>query len=154
MLAPGPPGAAIGPWGTAVRVRHNAGMQTIDFELDREYVALNDLLHLAGIAGTGGMGKAIVASGDVFVDGVQELRKTAKIRAGQVVRQHVLVEGGQLGCGSCLAGERTCGLTVVETGGGQCLLGGSVAFGDVGDTLRQRIHHRGVRNDVDEKAER
>jgi ribosome-associated protein len=27
----------------------------------------------------------IVASGEVSVDGVQELRKTAKIRAGQVV---------------------------------------------------------------------
>ena len=61
-------------------------MQRIDFELDRDHVALNDLLHLTGIAGTGGMGKAIVAAGDVFVDGVQELRKTAKIRAGQTVR--------------------------------------------------------------------
>lgn len=61
-------------------------MQRIDFELDRDHVALNDLLHLVGVAGTGGMGKAIVAGGDVFVDGVQELRKTAKIRAGQVVR--------------------------------------------------------------------
>jgi ribosome-associated protein len=32
------------------------------------------------------MGKQVVASGAVSVDGVQELRKTAKIRAGQVVR--------------------------------------------------------------------
>jgi ribosome-associated protein len=86
MLAPGPGHAAIGPWGIPPPLRHNAGMQIIDFRLDRDHVALNDLLHLAGIAGTGGMGKAIVAAGDVFVDGVQELRKTAKIRAGQVVR--------------------------------------------------------------------
>jgi ribosome-associated protein len=74
----------LGP--SAAPLRQNGGMQRIDFELDRDHVALNDLLHLTGIAGTGGMGKAIVAAGDVFVDGVQELRKTAKIRAGQTVR--------------------------------------------------------------------
>lgn len=61
-------------------------MQSLDFELDRDYVELNQLLKLAGIADSGGQGKAIVASGAVHVDGVQELRKTAKIRAGQVVR--------------------------------------------------------------------
>lgn len=86
MLRCPAPGRAIGPWAIAGRLRHNGGMQRIDFELDRDHVALNDLLHLTGLAGTGGMGKAIVASGDVFVDGVQELRKTAKIRAGQTVR--------------------------------------------------------------------
>ncbi|MDY0022675.1 RNA-binding S4 domain-containing protein [Arenimonas caeni] len=61
-------------------------MTRIDFELDREFVALNDLLRLAGLCDSGGMGKAIVASGEVTVDGEVELRKTAKIRAGQVVR--------------------------------------------------------------------
>ncbi|KFN48628.1 RNA-binding S4 domain-containing protein [Arenimonas composti] len=61
-------------------------MPTIDFELDRDHVALNDLLHLTGVVDTGGMGKALVASGAVEVDGALELRKTAKIRAGQVVR--------------------------------------------------------------------
>ncbi|GHH48449.1 MULTISPECIES: RNA-binding S4 domain-containing protein [Gammaproteobacteria] len=61
-------------------------MQTLDFELDREYVELNQLLKLAGIADSGGQGKAIVASGAVRVDGEVELRKTAKIRGGQVVR--------------------------------------------------------------------
>ena len=61
-------------------------MKRIDFELDREFVALNDLLRLAGLCDSGGMGKAIVASGEVTVDGAVELRKTAKIRAGQVVR--------------------------------------------------------------------
>ena len=66
--------------------RRGFPMQIIEFALDRNHVALNDLLHLTGVAGTGGMGKAMVAAGDVFVDGVQELRKTAKIRAGQVVR--------------------------------------------------------------------
>ena len=61
-------------------------MTRIDFDLDREYVALNDLLRLAGLCDSGGMGKALVASGQVTVDGQVELRKTAKIRAGQVVR--------------------------------------------------------------------
>lgn len=65
---------------------YTARMQTIDFDLDRDHVELNQLLKLAGIADSGGQGKAIVASGEVTVDGVVELRKTAKIRAGQVVR--------------------------------------------------------------------
>ena len=60
-------------------------MQTFDFELDGEYVELNQLLKLAGLAASGGEGKQIVASGAVYVDGAQELRKTAKIRAGQTV---------------------------------------------------------------------
>jgi ribosome-associated protein len=61
-------------------------MNLIDFELDREFVELNQLLKLAGLCDSGGMGKAIVASGAVTVDGEVELRKTCKIRAGQVVR--------------------------------------------------------------------
>ncbi len=60
-------------------------MDTIDFELDRDFVELNQLLKLTGVADSGGQGKAIVAGGEVRVDGVQELRKTAKIRAGQTV---------------------------------------------------------------------
>ena len=60
-------------------------MHTIDFDLDREHVELNQLLKLVGLADSGGQGKAIVANGEVCVDGVQELRKTAKIRAGQTV---------------------------------------------------------------------
>ena len=59
---------------------------SIEFPLEREFVELNQLLKLAGLCDSGGMGKQIVASGEVTVDGVQELRKTAKIRAGQVVR--------------------------------------------------------------------
>ena len=60
-------------------------MQTLRFELHGEYVELNQLLKLTGICDSGGAGKAIVAAGEVSVDGRQELRKTAKIRAGQVV---------------------------------------------------------------------
>jgi len=61
-------------------------MQKLDFSLQGEFVELNQLLKLVGLCDSGGAGKAIVASGDVCVDGQQELRKTAKIRAGQVVQ--------------------------------------------------------------------
>lgn len=60
-------------------------MQTIDFELEGDYVELNMLIKLVGLCDSGGAGKAIVASGAVRVDGTVELRKTCKIRAGQVV---------------------------------------------------------------------
>jgi ribosome-associated protein len=60
-------------------------MQRLDFELTSEFVELNQLLKLVGLCDSGGAGKQIVASGDVRVDGKQELRKTAKIRTGQVV---------------------------------------------------------------------
>ncbi len=58
---------------------------TVDFTLEGEYVELNQLLKLAGLCDSGGAGKALVADGQVRVDGVVELRKTCKIRAGQVV---------------------------------------------------------------------
>jgi ribosome-associated protein len=61
---------------------------TTDFELRGEYVELCNLLKLAGIAESGGQGKRMVAEGEVTVDGQPESRKTAKIRAGQVVRCH------------------------------------------------------------------
>lgn len=60
-------------------------MQKVSFELNQEFVELNQLLKLVGLCDSGGAGKMIVASGDVKVDGKQELRKTAKIRAGQQV---------------------------------------------------------------------
>jgi ribosome-associated protein len=59
--------------------------QTVEFRLKGEYVALCDLLKLAGVADSGGQGKALVAGGEVTVDGRREARKTAKIRTGQVV---------------------------------------------------------------------
>lgn len=60
-------------------------MQQHEFTLNGEFVELNQLLKLMGVCDSGGAGKAIVASGAVAVDGQVELRKTAKIRAGQKV---------------------------------------------------------------------
>ncbi len=60
-------------------------MRDIGFELEGDYVELNQLLKLCDIVDSGGAGKALVASGAVRVDGAVELRKTCKIRAGQRV---------------------------------------------------------------------
>lgn len=60
-------------------------MQEIEFHLRGEFVELCNLLKLAGVCDSGGAGKALVAEGLVSVDGKLESRKTAKIRAGQMV---------------------------------------------------------------------
>lgn len=57
----------------------------MEFQLRGEFIAVCDLLKLSGLADSGGQGKVMVEQGLVWVDGVQESRKTAKIRAGQVV---------------------------------------------------------------------
>lgn len=61
-------------------------METIEFTLRCEYIALCDLLKATGIAESGGQGKEMVAAGKVQVDGQLESRKAAKIRAGQSVQ--------------------------------------------------------------------
>ncbi len=71
---------------TVRRVPHiEDNMQQVSFELNGEFVELNQLLKLVGLCDSGGAGKVLVASGAVKVDGKKELRKTAKIRAGQQV---------------------------------------------------------------------
>jgi ribosome-associated protein len=60
-------------------------MQQLDFSLTGEYIELHSLLKVTGICDSGGAGKALVAAGEVKVDGKVELRKACKIRAGQVV---------------------------------------------------------------------
>jgi len=66
--------------------------QNIEFELTTDYIELCNLLKLVGLADSGGRGKAMVAEGLVKVDGQLETRKTAKIRAGQVI----LVENSKI----------------------------------------------------------
>jgi ribosome-associated protein len=60
-------------------------MPQLEFQLDRDFIELNQLLKLTGLCDSGGAGKQLVANGAVRVDGAVELRKTCKIRAGQVV---------------------------------------------------------------------
>lgn len=57
----------------------------LTFRPTGEFIELHQLLKVTGVCDSGGAGKALVASGAVSVDGRQELRKTAKIRAGQRV---------------------------------------------------------------------
>jgi len=59
--------------------------QIIDIELRGEYITLDALLKAAGVASSGGAAKAMVAQGQVRIDGQPESRKTCKVRAGQVV---------------------------------------------------------------------
>ncbi len=60
---------------------------------------MNQLLKLTGLCDSGGAGKVLVAGGGIFVDGNVELRKTCKIRVGQVVTigeiQIKVVAGGE-----------------------------------------------------------
>lgn len=73
-------------------------MAQIPFVLLGEYVELNQLLKLVGACNSGGEGKMLVAQGLVRVDGQVELRKTCKIRVGQVVTMdglNVRVEAGR-----------------------------------------------------------
>jgi len=60
-------------------------MNLIDFELRGEHITLDALLKATGLAPSGGGAKMMVAEGKVQVDGRDELRKTCKIRSGQVV---------------------------------------------------------------------
>ena len=57
----------------------------IVFNLTGQYIALDNLLKITGLAASGGAAKALAAAGAVRVNRVVELRKTCKIRAGQVV---------------------------------------------------------------------
>ena len=56
------------------------------FVLRGEFIPLDALLKATGLAPSGGTARMWISDGQVRVDGVVELRKTAKIRAGQVVQ--------------------------------------------------------------------
>lgn len=67
------------------------------FVLRGEYIELDKLLKVNGWADSGGAARRLIADGQVLVDGQVELRKTAKIRAGQVVAfdgHNIRVEAG------------------------------------------------------------
>ncbi|MBL0011565.1 MAG: RNA-binding S4 domain-containing protein [Nitrosomonas sp.] len=58
----------------------------IEFSLEgRDTIALNDLLKITGLCESGGSAKIMIAKGKVKVNDQIELRKTCKIRIGQVV---------------------------------------------------------------------
>lgn len=51
-----------------------------------EYVTLNQFLKLAGAVYTGGEGKELIISGNVYVNGEKEIRRGKKIRKGDKIR--------------------------------------------------------------------
>lgn len=55
------------------------------FQLQGEFIELNVLLKLLGLAPSGGAAKAMVAEGAVTVDGEIETRTRRKLRPGQSV---------------------------------------------------------------------
>ena len=64
----------------------HARMTSIELVLRGEHIALDALLKAAGLAPSGGAAKAMVAEGQVRVDGLAEQRRARKVRAGQVVQ--------------------------------------------------------------------
>ncbi len=60
------------------------GMETVYFR--DEYVTLNQFLKLSGAVNTGGEGKELIISGQVYVNGEIETRRGKKIRKGDKVR--------------------------------------------------------------------
>lgn len=56
------------------------------FQLQGDFIELNVLLKLLGLAPSGGAAKALVAGGGVAVDGQIESRIRRKLRAGNAVR--------------------------------------------------------------------
>lgn len=60
--------------------------EKVEFKLEgEEFILLQSLLKVAGLADSGGAAKAAIVSGQVLVDGAVETRRGKKIRAGQVV---------------------------------------------------------------------
>ena len=57
----------------------------LELQLRGDYIELDKLLKATGLVESGGRARVLIAAGQVQVDGQVELRKTAKMRAGQVV---------------------------------------------------------------------
>lgn len=59
---------------------------SIPFSVRGDYIQLDQLLKATGLCPSGGHAHAEIGAGQVFVDGGVEVRKRAKLRAGQQVR--------------------------------------------------------------------
>jgi len=63
-------------------------MESLEFHLRGAFIALDALLKATGLAESGGAAKQLIVDGQVRVDGREELRRGAKLRAGQMVELH------------------------------------------------------------------
>jgi len=57
-------------------------MQQIEFQLNGEYVELNQLLKMVGLCDSGGAGKVLVAEGVVSVDGLWSYARRPRYAQG------------------------------------------------------------------------
>ncbi len=62
-------------------------MEKLTFQLKDEFIELNKLLKVMGLCESSGAGKALVASGDVRVNGQVELRKACSGGGGYLGRR-------------------------------------------------------------------
>lgn len=60
-------------------------MTDTELALRGDHITLDALLKACGVCGSGGAAKILIATGDVQVDGLVELRRGRKLRAGQVI---------------------------------------------------------------------
>ena len=65
-------------------------MKAETVRIDTEYIRLQDLLKLSGLAATGGMAKIVMQNGEVKVNGEVCTMRGKKIRSGDIVK----LEGG------------------------------------------------------------
>ena len=59
-------------------------MKTENIKINTEYIKLQDLLKLTGLAATGGMAKIVIQNGEVKVNGEVCTMRGKKLRAGDV----------------------------------------------------------------------
>ncbi len=63
----------------------SAGDDAVAFDLRGEHITLDALLKACGLACSGGAAKALIAGGEVQVNGAVETRRGRKLRAGDEV---------------------------------------------------------------------
>lgn len=56
--------------------------EVITYPLDSEYIKLQDLLKITGVAATGGMAKVVIQNGEVSVNGEVCTMRGKKLRGG------------------------------------------------------------------------
>ncbi len=59
-------------------------MKAETIQIDSEYIKLQDLLKLTGLAATGGMAKIVIQNGEVKVNGEVCTMRGKKLRSGDV----------------------------------------------------------------------
>ncbi len=61
-------------------------MQTLKFNLEKEYIELNKLLKILSIVNSGGQANSIISNGLVYYNGQVDRRKRLKLRKGDVIK--------------------------------------------------------------------